>query len=346
MAFQTATSRRAFSRFAWLVLAYNIPVILWGAYVRVSFSGDGCGANWPLCGGGQVIPRAMSTPRLIEFTHRLMTSGDVFLTLALVLWAFLAYPKRNAVRRYASLSMLFLIIEALLGAGLVLFRLVSHNASWARAVYLSLHLTNTMLLLAALTATAWAAHRSRSRVQILNAPRSVLIAAVIAILVSITGAIAALGDTLFPASSLSGGFAQDFSATSTVLLRLRIFHPSIAIAGALYLIVIAVRFFKRPDEDPVKSAATAVMTLTIVQVAAGSINIGLLAPIWMQLTHLFIADVLWIAVVLLMLETQAERVGVLSGSGPRSSTTTLADHSAPASTISVPINDQRIMLID
>src|SRR5947209_12532637 len=106
-------ARKRFALFAWAVLAYNIPVILWGAYVRVSFSGDGCGAHWPFC-NGQVIPQHMAAPMAIEFTHRLMTSIDTFAAIALVIWAFLSFPRRHAVRRYAVSSFVFLLIEALL----------------------------------------------------------------------------------------------------------------------------------------------------------------------------------------------------------------------------------------
>ena len=139
-------SRRNFARFAWLVLAYNLAVILWGAYVRASFSGDGCGAHWPTC-GGQFLPTQMGTPKLIEFTHRMMTSLDSLATIGLVIWAFLAFPKKHAVRSYSVLATIFLLIEALLGAGLVLFRYVAHDLSAGRAWYLSLHLTNTMLMM-------------------------------------------------------------------------------------------------------------------------------------------------------------------------------------------------------
>src|SRR5947209_1981816 len=123
-----SSSRKGFSVFAWGVLLYNLPVILWGAYVRVSFSGDGCGANWPFC-NGQVLPQNMATATMIEFTHRLMTSVDSCLVIALAVWAFYAFPKAHAVRRFAIWALGFLLIEALLGAGLVLFRKVAHDQS-------------------------------------------------------------------------------------------------------------------------------------------------------------------------------------------------------------------------
>jgi heme A synthase len=334
-----------FARFAWAVLAYNIPVILWGAYVRVSFSGDGCGANWPLC-GGQFVPQHMSAPRLIEYTHRAMTGVDAVAVIAMLVWAFLVFPKRHSVRRYASLSLIFTFVEALLGAGLVLFRYVAKDQSAGRAWYLSLHLTNTLLLLGALTATAWAAYRNRPVNRIFHGQRSVLAGLGITVVVCVTGAIAALGDTLFPASSVAGGLQQDFASTSSMLLRLRVFHPAVAVGGAAYLIWMSLRFLKRPDGDAARTAATRVLSLALFQVAAGALNISLLAPIWMQLTHLLIADVLWIALVVLLLESQVQTMPSGGDSDSIFSTKTRADHSAPARTIMVPINDQRMMLMD
>ena len=48
---------RSFARFAGAVLGYNLLVIVWGAYVRASGSGAGCGNHWPLC-NGVVVPNA------------------------------------------------------------------------------------------------------------------------------------------------------------------------------------------------------------------------------------------------------------------------------------------------
>ncbi len=303
MDYASAQSRKWFSRFAWCVLAYNLPVILWGAYVRVSFSGDGCGASWPTC-NGQFIPDQMATPMAIEFTHRLSTSLDTFLVLALVGWAFVAFRKRHPVRRYAIYSLVFLLIEALLGAGLVLFRLVAKNESAGRAWYLSTHLTNTMLLLAALTITAWAAYGGTERLRLRDAPKPILLGLAIAIVVSITGAITALGDTLFPASSLNAGMQQDFASTSGMLLRLRVLHPLIALVGAAYIVWIAAAILRRSAVAVATSrAAMLVISITIVQLAVGMVNLALLAPLAMQLTHLLIADLVWISLILLTLET-------------------------------------------
>ena len=306
--------QRRFSIFAWLVLAYNILVILWGAYVRISFSGDGCGANWPFC-NGQMIPKQMSLPTVIEYTHRMMTSLDSFLVITLCIWAFLVFPKRHAARFYSLLSLAFLLIEALLGAGLVLFRYVTTDQSAGRAWYLSAHLTNTMLLLAAITVVAWVARNGVERLKLSGLWRPAVWALGITVFVSITGAVTALGDTLFPASSVGAGMQQDFSSTSSVLLRLRIIHPLLAVTGAAYLLWLAKKSTRRslavavPPQNDVrkpahKRAALAVAVITILQLAAGMVNLRLLAPVWMQLTHLAMADILWIAVVILALETR------------------------------------------
>jgi heme A synthase len=296
-----SSSQRAFSIFAWGVLLYNLPVILWGAYVRVSFSGDGCGANWPFC-NGQVLPQNMATATMIEFTHRLMTSVDSCLVIALAVWAFYAFPKAHAVRRFAIWSLVFLFVEALLGAGLVLFRKVAHDQSSGRAVYLSAHLVNTMLLLGVLTITAWSAWRNRDRVIITRICSRILAALAILMLVSVAGTVAALGDMLFPATSLAGGLQQDFHGGSSPFLHLRFLHPLLAVAGAIYVLMIAVRKLRENRGERAREAATRLIVLIIIQLAAGFLNLGLLAPLWMQLTHLLIADVVWIATLLWGLE--------------------------------------------
>lgn len=302
-------TRRAFARLAWTVLAWNIPVILWGAYVRASFSGDGCGANWPLC-NGQLAPQHMAAPMAIEFTHRVMTGVDSIAVIALAIWAFLSFPRGHAVRRFSIWSLVFLLIEALLGAGLVLFRLVAHDQSAGRALYLSAHLTNTLLLLAALTITAWLASARVERIVWTRIPGKLWGAALIVIGVSITGAIAALGDMLFPASSISSGVQQDFSSAASALLRLRMLHPFLAVLGAGYIVWIAAGSLRASKSQ--RAAAGRVIALVLLQLIIGAVNIALLAPIWMQLVHLLMADLVWIAVVWMTLETAAQRETVVS----------------------------------
>ncbi len=200
------TTTKWFTRFAWGVLAWNILVILWGAYVRASGSGAGCGNHWPLC-NGEVVPRAPRLETIIEFTHRMMSGVALIVVVALAIWSFYRFPRGHRVRRFANLSVVFLIIEAALGAGLVLFQYVDRNASAGRAFYLSLHLVNTQLLLATLALTAW---YSRGRPTPIGRARPLVVATLpIAIVISVAGVIAALGDTLYPSPSLAEGMQQD-----------------------------------------------------------------------------------------------------------------------------------------
>jgi heme A synthase len=282
------------------VLAWNLFVVLWGAYVRASGSGAGCGSHWPLC-NGEVVPRAPRLETIIEFTHRMTSAVSLLATGWLAVWSVRRFPRDHRVRRYALLSVVFLFAEALLGAGLVLFEFVASNASVGRAFYLSLHLVNTQFLVAALALTAWYSRDVVPPNGVRRSPR--LIAALpAALVVSVTGAVTALGDTLFPAASLAEGMRQDIAAASSFLLRLRVLHPALAILAAGYFVYVAMSVLRSKPRPLTAQIATAVITLAAAQLGAGAINLTLLAPVWMQLIHLLLADLLWLSLVLLVVE--------------------------------------------
>src|ERR1039458_7066736 len=147
------THHRNLARFAWFAVFYNVLVILWGALVRASGSGAGCGNHWPLC-NGQVIPVSPGIHTIIEFTHRQMTVGSTLIVVALLVWTFRATVRGRAARWFAIASTLLLANEAFLGMLLVKLGYVTANQSTGRMVLLSIHLSNTLLLVAALTLTA------------------------------------------------------------------------------------------------------------------------------------------------------------------------------------------------
>jgi cytochrome c oxidase assembly protein subunit 15/protoheme IX farnesyltransferase len=300
-----------FRRFAWIVLGWNLIVVLWGAYVRASGSGAGCGNRWPLC-NGEVVPQAPQIGTVIEFTHRMSSGVALALVVILSTWAFLRFPRGAAVRRMAALSVLFIVAEALLGAGLVLLRYVAHNESAGRALYLSAHLVNTQLLLAVLAATAVLASPGTPRFAGYwrGTPLAMLL---VSLAVSITGAVAALGDTLYPAPSLAAGMLQDFSSGSSLLLRLRMVHPALAIAAGIY---IAIAAFTQSREEKTRGPAIAVMLLVLAQLCTGAVNVVLRAPIPMQIFHLLLADLLWIALILLFLRARETRPTASSSVSP------------------------------
>ena len=309
-----------FARFAWAVLAYNLAVIAWGAYVRASGSGAGCGAHWPLC-DGRVLPREPTIELAVELSHRVTSGIALVLVVGLVVAAFRAYPRGSIVRRGAVATLVFMLAEALIGAGLVLFELVAHDASMKRALSMSLHLTNTFFLLAAMTLTAhWASGGARVRVRGQGLVGGVLAAAMGAMFVlGTSGAVAALGDTLFPARSLAEGLAQDASATAHAFVRLRVLHPLLATATAALVIgAAAVARWTRPSLR-VQRASRLVTIVFVAQYAIGLANLALLAPIPMQLLHLVTADCVWIALVLLAATALAEapdQPPIISRNGP------------------------------
>lgn len=295
-----ASQNERFARYGWGVLAFNLLVILWGAYVRASGSGAGCGAHWPLC-NGMVIPREPAIETIIELTHRLTSGVALVLVVVQLVWARKLFAPHTAARRAAHWAMALMLTEALVGAGLVLFEMVAQNESIARAWWLAAHLLNTFLLVAALTLVPWfaggapapALRRSGSEGKLL------LASFVATLFLGMTGAIAALGDTLFPSGTLAEGIAADFSPTAHLLVRLRIIHPTWAVLTAALLLLTAAVCAQRRPAYAVRRLALTLAVLTATQLVAGLLNLVLLAPIAMQLLHLLLADLLWITLVLL-----------------------------------------------
>jgi len=309
----TPPAAKSLARLAWFTVGWNIFVILWGAVVRATGSGAGCGAHWPTC-NGEVIPLDPSVGTLIEYSHRL-TSG-----VALLLVAFLLFQVRrhreagHLARAWSAASMVLILTEAAVGAGLVLFERVATDTSIARGYWMSGHLVNTFLLLAALTLTArfadapFSASRRDQGFLAATFPAggrgTATLLAVLALLATgISGAIAALGDTLFKASSLREAIAQDFSSASHIFLRIRILHPVIALIGGALVLVVAYRTItSNPHRPKPRTRGLALAAMVVGQWFLGLTNLLLLAPTPLQIAHLFLADLIWMTLILVMVD--------------------------------------------
>jgi heme A synthase len=204
----------------------------------------------------------------------------------------------------ASLATLFfLLVEAFIGAVLVKKQLVAGDASVSRAVVIALHLTNTMLLTASAATTAWWAMPGGNRRR-LPAPHGLLAAALAAlVLTNMSGAVTALGDTLFPIQPAFGGdllakVRSDLSASHHFLVRLRILHPVIALAAAALVLGVFWRLLRSDSRPLFRWGAS----LVAAEIVLGVLNVWLAAPGWMQILHLLAAQALWIAVWLTTLE--------------------------------------------
>jgi cytochrome c oxidase assembly protein subunit 15 len=291
----------ALRRFAWSVLVYFIIVFLGGTLVRATGAGAGCGDHWPLC-NGTIVQHHPRIDTIIEFTHRIMSGLSVFAVLGLLAWTFAGTVRGHLARVAAVAAVVFTLFEAILGALLVKLGLTAQSQSPIRPAYLSLHLSNTLLLLAALTLTAHLLSRRKAFLRDsvrLVAPFGAVVAVVVVMVVGVTGSLAALGDTLFPASSLGSALAQDFSATSGWLVRWRWLHPTVALFAATFLLWLLVRAAQqRTHWDNRRLCALVLLLLTAV-FSLGLLDVVLLAPLWVQVAHLLAADTLWASLVVL-----------------------------------------------
>jgi cytochrome c oxidase assembly protein subunit 15 len=300
------------TRFAWILLAYNVLVILWGAAVRATGSGAGCGEHWPLC-NGTLMQRFPTGASMIEFAHRASSGVALVAVIALAAWSWRAMPRWHLARFFAIAALVLTLNEALLGALLVLLGKVASDPSTSHAVYLALHLTNTLLMLGALALTAHFLSRRegfmRGSAELSHAgPAAAGLIAVI--LTGVTGALAALGDTLYPATSLRAALAQDFAAGSPWIVRIRWVHPAVSLlAGAFILILVAAGLRTAAN----RRLSLGLLALLLTQYALGVADITLLAPLSMQILHLLGADLLWIALVILTAKVCAVPLGCGAG---------------------------------
>ncbi|GAB4432200.1 MAG: hypothetical protein OHK0011_15010 [Turneriella sp.] len=276
-------------KFSLFVLAYTLFVILFGAYVRISGSGAGCGEHWPSC-EGEVIPGDLikNHAKAIEYTHRTTSGLSGIFVIILLVGVWRTKEASKSARRMASLSFLLIVSEGLLGASLVLFRWVGLDASFGRGLMMPLHLGNTYLLLTALTLTVKALSRPGEELH-LNRNRAVMAGAALLLITGMFGALAALGDTLFPGT-------RGFVTEGHTYLKLRNIHPLLAVFTIGFVLTVAIR---ERDNYPALlfgkyQLCDAIAFLTGLQGVIGVTNIFLSAPAYMQIIHLLGSDALWI----------------------------------------------------
>lgn len=278
---------------AWLTFGINTLVILQGAYVRASGSGDGCGRHWPLC-HGSLVPINPTLEALVEFSHRSLST----LALLACLWLFLrALPLRRdqpGLATFATLAFILVIIEALLGAATVLFGLTGDNVTVARGIMVSAHLVNSMLLVGAIAGAIVYArpHPPRWPLAVSRQPELVsafVLGLVLMLVLMFSGGIAAMGTTMFPSESLVEGIAADFAEDAHPLVRLRILHPLLGVVVGIFLfIALGFARFRKPVSQA-SSLASSLFVVYVLQGLAGAVNLALLGPMTLKLLHLGLA---------------------------------------------------------
>ena len=270
-------SKETFKKYSLFSLIFTLGVILWGAWVRFSHSGDGCGNDWPLC-KGRLTPDSFSA--LMEWIHRATSGFSLLVVFALVFLAFKIYPKKHLVRKLSSAAGLLILVEALIGAVLVLASLTGSDSSGLRVAVLACHLINSLLLIATLTLCWQSAFSERIAVK----KPHIYFVCVFPIL-ALTGSIASLAGTLFPSESLTQSFLLDFLPESHITLKLRPLHPLLALGFTVFCLIVFAEKKKL------------LAGMAVVALCSGVVTLISLSPTWLKLSHLFIAYTFWIILV-------------------------------------------------
>ncbi len=259
-------------------------IILWGAWVRISGSGDGCGKHWPLC-HGELFPAGSWYLRIqtwIEYAHR--AKSGLF-GILIFIHSFLVWRSMPSLRHFAAATSIFTITEALFGAVLVLGGYVHTDQSIGRAIVIAFHLGNTLLLVGSITALWWALSIEDFQEKFWDCVKKLSVPFSIIFLIAVTGAWAALSTTLFPITSISEGLISDFSETSHFLERIKIIHPIFAVSGAYLLWVHSSKKINK------------LSALLLTEVIFGVTTLLFHSPVWMKLGHLLLAQLVWIGFV-------------------------------------------------
>ncbi|MGI9549221.1 MAG: COX15/CtaA family protein [Bdellovibrionales bacterium] len=258
------------------MLGFTVLTIVWGAWVRISSSGDGCGNHWPLC-KKSFLPNDLAAS--IEWLHRLTSGLALLFIFALCYFAFKIYPKKHLLRKLSLFAVVLILIEALIGALLVLNQLVGFNQSSLRVIVLGIHLINSLILVGVLTLCWQSACFKKITIK---QPHIYFLSGFL--FLALTGNIASLAGVLFPSISLMESLALDFLPNAHISLKIRFLHPLIAL---LFLIFLGLNHLMK----------TKLFLFALLTALFGLWTLLSLSPVWMKLSHLFIAYLLWIVFV-------------------------------------------------
>ncbi len=285
-------SARTFRQAALWILGYSLLVIIFGAFVRASLSGDGCGVHWPDC-YGSILPKGAPLQTYIELTHRTTSGFLIILSAALAIASFRLFPKGSLHRKAGLLTLVSVLISAAIGAALVLNKWVEFDRSAARAITMPLHLVNNYFLIGTLLLLALPAEivnkiRFRKQGEVGGLVWGSLTAMFV---LGGTGALSAMGKTAFSnelatAQGLSDRLQLHMAADAHPLLKGGISHPLIA-TGAFILILLTCRqLVRRRPSEQVSFWSNMTSGSMVFQMLLGLVNLIASAPVALQLFHL------------------------------------------------------------
>lgn len=230
----------------------------------------------------------------IEVSHRYSTAVYGILVFGLFIVARRHFRPGHPARFWTGATLIFTISEALIGRQLVTLSLVDQSVDPLRLLVMPLHLLNTSALLVSTVMSAesisFPESTRRSLSPALN--RTVQLCATALLVVLCTGAIAALGSHLAPSPSLEAGLAKDFSTDSHAAVRLRLLHPFLALSLIAIGPWLIAKWSQHAPNAHAKACCRRLFFTLIVAILVGVLTLLLLAPPWLKITHLLLANVL------------------------------------------------------
>jgi len=281
-------------RLAYATLTLAVIHIVFGAIVRISGSGMGCGDNWPKCYGHWFPPVDQPT-LIIEWTHRLIAALLITTITAL---AIVAWTKREApgvggergVARATAFAAVVVVVTALFGAitvwlGNVWYATLGH---WALAATLLAGLTVTVI-----RAGGFGGARARQETGTVKASRGAAGAAALALLIILFGGLTAT----FPGANVA---CQGFPLCSGALIpslptqHVQMTHRLLAYLLFLHVLGMALSFAKRGEAPVVVRTARIALGLVVLQVLVAAAMVEMHLPAPLRSLHQGIGVFLWV----------------------------------------------------
>lgn len=288
----SATKHAGLYRFTLALIGYTIVIIVWGAWVRISGSGAGCGEHWPLC-NGEAIPFGSSHKTWIEVSHRYSTAVFGIAVVLLCALARKITTQHNLHRIGAYCVLVFTILEALIGRLLVVRGYVDQDTSISRLIIMPLHLVNTSLLLASEVFTARMLLPDYQRKLAISKTKGVVTIIFLCLLLTLltSGAIASLGSHLLPSHGIFEGLQADLNTDSHVAVRLRPLH--LVFGLSVFVLTALVAWYEPHVLKPLLKLQSfrRFLSTMCALVLLGILTVVLLSPVTLKLAHLTVANI-------------------------------------------------------
>ena len=282
-------------RLCYATLGVAYTHLVFGAIVRISGSGMGCGDNWPKCYGHWFPP--FDRPQLvIEWTHRLLASLLILSILGLATATVLKRREpgvsgRGGVLRPVASAVGVVLVTAAFGAVTVFLG----NPTWATVVHWTLAMTLlAVVTTAAIRAGALGGAAARSEQAAASTTRSAYLAAAMAFAAVVMGGLTAK----FPFGSVAcqsfPGCGRNAAAPDDAVWVQGI-HRTIAILLVLHLIGMAIAGRRRSDGAAIKRTTLVAALLGVAQIVVAASMVLFHLPAPLRSLHEAVGVAIWLS---------------------------------------------------